>query len=706
MTDTKTSVNTSLVRFNIKDKDEVIADYIAGGYTLIKLFGKVPAEKQWTSTPFNMFLTAKDLPANYGVKLNADMLVIDYDPRNDDTPNRQAVQNLSAYLDNFVFDCFTVKTGGGGFHFYLTKPPDLAIVNALPKADYPQFAGLEFKTAGRQVVGALSVHPETQKLYTIAYRRPSHRLDAPPKLLELIKRHGAVQGIDLSHTVVKFTDDEQSEQRYITFLNSHPPAVEGGGGDTHTFKTACRGRDFNLSPEKTYELMATRWNGRCLPPWDEETLWLKVQNAYTYNSDASGIKHPHYDFSPVSLKTDDTADVKPIIFDRSATGQIKKTLHNTICFMQMAGNPLLDRLSYNLFANNIELQHVSEPIKTGWSDNDAILFKCWLSSEKMFEIPTGVIHEAALKVAMSNSFHPIIAYLEQLKWDGVPRIDKWLHVYAGADDNAYVSAVGAKTLLAGVARIYQPGIKFDHVLILEGEQGVGKSTLVDILGKNWYGDIILDPHSRDTVAALKGKWIVELAEMECVRRDAMALKRFISCTSDTARLAYARTSMDFPRQSIFIGTINPVAGKGYLQDSTGNRRFWAVTISKVLIDKLKADVDQLWAEATAVYKKGDVKLWLDDAQIQKQATELIAGRYEVDPWEEIIAAYTATREQSAEHPGIWVTTQEILDECLLIPHGSVNKGHRSRVSSIMSRLGWAYRSKWNGKHVVSCYMRD
>lgn len=705
--------------FNPNDRGDVISDYVAAGFTLIKVSGKVPVNKAWQQTEYNMFASAEDFPNNYGVKLPAEVLVIDYDPRNDKTEGKVAVKNLQKFLGNIAFDTYTVITGGGGLHIYLRKPPEIAVVNELHKVIkdkngkvieeiYPEFSGLEFKTMGRQVIGPLSIHPTTNKPYKIAFHKPSYMMDAPEALLKLVKKSDAIVGIATDKVALdKYTDDEQSVRRFKTFLLEHPPAVEGDGGDTHTYKTACRGRDFGLSPEKVFETMWVHWNPRCLPPWDDKELWMKVKSAFENNQDIQGKWNPKADFEVVPVPV----GVPVMNFDRMPkSGELKTTLHNTCLFFAIPESPVNGLLRYNLFTENIEFigkapWHAANDFRNGWSDEDAVQMKFWLSSKKLYEINTNIIHEAALKVAMDSTFHPVIEYLDGLGWDGIPRIENWLIEYAGAVDNKYTRQIGEKTLLAAVARIYEPGIKFDHVLVLEGVQGIGKSTLVHILGKKWFGDIILDPHNKDTIDALRGKWIVELSEMECTRRGVNALKRFISCTSDTVRLAYARTSKEFPRKSIFIGTINPEMGRGYLKDSTGNRRFWPVEIRGVDFNRLKNDVDQLWAEAVHKYKSGLSVLWLDDKEVQDIAATEASKRYETDPWEDIIYVFLENLKEKSGLPRDWTSVQEILDECLLIPHSKVDKFHKSRVSNVLDRLGWVYTNKRIEGKVSRCFVR-
>jgi predicted P-loop ATPase len=207
-------------------------------------------------------------------------------------------------------------------------------------------------------------------------------------------------------------------------------------------------------------------------------------------------------------------------------------------------------------------------------------------------------------VAADCPYHPVRTYLDGLEWDGTPRLDTWLVAYLGAENNAYHRAVGPKALIQAVARAYSPGYKADHVLILEGPQGSGKSSVVAALApdQGWYCDEIADLGSKDAAQDLCGKWIVELAELSAMKRSEVErTKAFVSRRVDHYRASYGRRSQDHPRQCVFLGTTN---GDAYLGDETGNRRYWPSAVGAIKLDELRRDRDQLWAEAVAAYHAG------------------------------------------------------------------------------------------------------
>ena len=239
--------------------------------------------------------------------------------------------------------------------------------------------------------------------------------------------------------------------------------------------------------------------------------------------------------------------------------------------------------------------------------------------ESIYGITGSLKIEDALTLEFEKqSFHPIKEYLSKLVWDGKPRLNKLLVDYFGADDNIYTHEAIRKPLVGAVARVYNPGIKFDLVLMLTGEQGTGKSTFINKLGKDWYSDTFLTVQGKDALEQIQGVWIMEMAELSGLRKaEIEPIKHFLSKQEDTFRAAYARTSETYRRQCIFIGTTND---KDFLRDPSGNRRFLPVDINhrkatKSIFDDLDGEIDQIWAEAMRAYKQGEKLFMSKDAEI-------------------------------------------------------------------------------------------
>ena len=341
-----------------------------------------------------------------------------------------------------------------------------------------------------------------------------------------------------------------------------------------------------------------------------------------------------------------------------------------------------------------------ESYKGYGGDTDALSFKYHVARQHKVELPTAIVHEAVALVASRNLYHPVKEYLESLTWDGVSRIDTWLSTYCQVLSTDYTDSVGAKVLIGALARIYQPGCKFDYTLVLEGSQGIGKSTVCALLGKGWYGSPSLDITNKDTVDQIRSKWIVELAEMETASRaETQALKAFLTRQTDRVRMAYARNAQEFPRTCIFIGTINPDKANGYLKDTTGNRRFWPVFCTgAIAFDDLAKDVDQLWAEAKVRYECGEDKLYLDSDNLATEASDAVNERVTSDPWEPIITHWLDSELDPETNLRIErVTVAEIYEHCL---HGSLvklNKLDQMRISRILIDHGFSLgRVTYNG----------
>jgi putative DNA primase/helicase len=244
---------------------------------------------------------------------------------------------------------------------------------------------------------------------------------------------------------------------------------------------------------------------------------------------------------------------------------------------------------------------------------------------------------------------------------------------------AYLRSVGSKWLIAAVARIYRPGCKADYVIIFEGPQGIGKSTCCRILaGDGWFADEIADLGTKDSAQDLRGKWIVELAEVAALRRGEIErVKAFVSRNVDHYRPSYGRRSMDFPRQCVFAGTTNADA---YLADETGNRRFWPVKVTGLQLDALVRDRDQLWAEAVSRFRAGE-SWWLDQ-EVEAFAAEEQEQRRQGDPWEEPILDWLG-RQTKAEH-----TVAEILQGALVREVGDWTQRDMNRVVRCLRANGY------------------
>lgn len=306
-------------------------------------------------------------------------------------------------------------------------------------------------------------------------------------------------------------------------------------------------------------------------------------------------------------------------------GKLRNTINNFSLIIE--NEPLLkDRIAYNEFSNRAnvveQLPWRAKGNLQDWTDTDDSGLRCFI--EKYYKIASTAKCSDALALSFAkHRFHPIKDYLNSLEWDGEKRVDTLFIDYLGAEDSTYVRTVTRKVLVAAVARVFNPGCKFDNMLILSGKQGVGKSTIIKKLGKDWYSDSLSTVSGKDAYEQLQGIWILEMAEMMATKKaDIEATKHFLSKQEDIYRVAYGKRTDRFPRQCIFIGTSNE---HEFLRDKTGNRRFWPVDIYEHeprldVFKDLDYEIDQIWSEALELFKNKE-SLYLsadEEKEAQKQ----------------------------------------------------------------------------------------
>ncbi len=312
-------------------------------------------------------------------------------------------------------------------------------------------------------------------------------------------------------------------------------------------------------------------------------------------------------------------------------------------------------------------------------------------------VPKDFFHDVVSDLALSSRRHPVREYLSGLTWDGTPRIDSWLSVYAGAEDGEYVRAVGALVLVAAVRRVREPGCKFDEMLVLEGEQGKGKSSLLQTLAvrEEWFSDDLpLNADTKRQMEAIAGRWIIEAGELKGMRRgDAEALKCFLSRRFDRARLSYGRAPTELLRQCVIVGTTN---SDKYLKDTTGNRRFWPVRTGELRLTELARDRDQLWAEA-AQREAAGAAIRLDPA-LYTAAADAQEDRLVGDPFMEDLQPLLGGVVGKIRTAEVWKLV------------GRADSGRRTqddanRLGEVMRRLGWERKYRRIGGESQYAYLR-
>lgn len=325
-----------------------------------------------------------------------------------------------------------------------------------------------------------------------------------------------------------------------------------------------------------------------------------------------------------------------------------------------------------------------------WADADSVRLSAWLQRTLSVDISVDACDRGVAVAAEASPYHPVRDYLDSLKWDGVARLARAPATYLGAAPSPYTELVFRWWMTAAVARTYSPGCKADNVLILEGPQGLKKSSALRTLaGDAWFSDTPIDLSNKDAFVALHGKLIVELAELESLRRaDTARAKSFFTSASDTYRPPYGKRAITVPRGCVFAGTVNHAS---YLRDETGNRRYWPIACTRIDLEALATDRDQLWAEAVWWFREG-ARWWPSTPEELRACEAAQEPRGEADEWETVIAAWVAR--ESVRQPFVRVT--DILTTVLDMPRGQWSRAEQMRVAAILQRLGWERRQVREG----------
>ncbi|NNB91573.1 virulence-associated E family protein [Corallococcus exiguus] len=300
------------------------------------------------------------------------------------------------------------------------------------------------------------------------------------------------------------------------------------------------------------------------------------------------------------------------------------------------------------------------------------------------------VRDVLRQVAHANAYDPLRDYLEGLSWDGRPRIDTFLERYLGATgDVTHLRTIGPKWLISAVARALRPGCKVDTVLILEGAQGLRKSTAFRVLAGEWFSDATLDIGHKDSAALASQFWIIELAELDAVRRasDVQALKAYVSRSEDTYRPPYGRVTVRTARRCVFVGTTN---SEEYLRnDPSGYRRWWPVRCTSIDIEALKADRAQLWAEAVARFRTGE-KWWLSEEEVPRAESQAKERSETPNDGKRDAIVQWLLRMPPARRP-VEVPLLMVAEEALGVLKGNLNAATDREIASVLRDLGFRKR---------------
>lgn len=368
-----------------------------------------------------------------------------------------------------------------------------------------------------------------------------------------------------------------------------------------------------------------------------------------------------------------------------------------------AGALVFDEFAQEILVTRaLPWEPVGSTLSRPWGEADDVRCAEWLQRHEI-NVPPIVVGRSVVAVARNVRVHPVRDYLDTLAWDGTPRIDAWAVTYLGAADTRLNRAMASLWMISAVARIMQPGCKADHMLILEGPQGIRKSTALKVLASEpWFTDELAELGSKDAAQQMRGVWIIEMAELDAMgQADVSRIKAFLSRTTDRYRPPYERYVVTVPRQCVLAGTVNPDT---YLRDETGNRRFWPVRCGAIDLDGLRRDRDQLWAEAAARFKAG-APWWLDDRELVALAGVEQEARYQGDAWDARIERWLVCEKQrvnvgSGQYedwqdryvprraPLTDVSIGEILEQAFGLEPAKWGRGEQMRVSAFLKARKW------------------
>lgn len=393
-------------------------------------------------------------------------------------------------------------------------------------------------------------------------------------------------------------------------------------------------------------------------------------------------------------------------------------LQGAIAFNQFSGRPvLLHDVPWR--RSGYVVDHLNG---VTWTDADDAGLRWWV--EKQWSLRArSPIQDAWSLACEEHAFHPVRDYLDSLEWDGVERLDTMLVRWMKAADNKYVRAVTRKWMTGAVARIYEPGIKFDTMLVLVSKQGVGKSTMARLLAKesSWFSPSLGSIEGKEGHESVMGKWIIEVAELSAFnRKESEAVKDFVARQVEFFRPAYARHAINYARQCVFFGSTNDPE---FLKDITGDRRFWPVDVYGEMGSVLSGfadEVDQLWAEAVVRYRQHEpifmetaelnklAKAAQDEHTVQNELQGMIEEYLSIplpDNWDDLsiedrrdyIAGNSLIDRSTCTRVRDKISVTEVRMECLGDRRGDIGKGNdlnTRKVASILNFLpGWTRTGK-------------
>lgn len=563
-------------------------------------------------------------------------------------------------------ETWTAITGRGGYHLYYRG-------NGKIKNRAGIIDGVDIRGNGGYVVAPPSIHKNGNR----------YEWEYSPDEFEIAKADNNVEYF-LNH-------DDQKQGAAFTM----PNIVAAGQRNQMLFRFACMMQAKGASDQSVFAATMAENESSCSPPLTEQEVRIIVSSATKYDKgkpihiDSEGVAtrenkddvigNPEWVLNFLDCNHDKDGNIK----------SVKQFVHNFEIVMDK-DDRFAGKIRFNEFAQQLYLcgnvPWEKEDNCRAWSSHDdSALFSLiqadyGLKSRQDFA-------DALKNVSMRNKFHPVRELLDSLTWDGKEHIRSLLPEYLGAEDSDYTYQVMRLWMLGAVSRVYKPGSKFDYTIILQGSQGIGKSTFLKLmaLDDSWFNDSLDSLDSDKAVQSLTGSWIIELAELKSLARTAggvESVKRFLTATQDKYRIPYERRADTFYRQCVFAGTTNK---DDFLQDETGNRRFLIVQTGvkkpskSLFVPEIMDTIKLAWAEAVHIWKNEKPQLILPEAYMQ-EAKELQEANMADDGKRGIIQEYLEGKTQ--------VCAREIWEKALG-ENVSPRKYQITEINDIIAKVpGW------------------
>lgn len=638
--------------------------------------------------------------SNWGLACGpSGLAVVDIDPRNQGDNSIDDLQRQHGKLPDTV----SALTGGGGEHHLYAQPTGDPVNSGVLAL------GVEVKAEGGYIVIAPSNHIAGRHYHWESSSRP-RETDVAPLPLWIIQR---LRRVDT-------TEYEQGGDVEDGFLGASFAAAGWLGKPLGPDKQAAR------CPWEDEHTCGKRFDGSTVifaPRKGSRVGWFFCRHSHCEHrrslddvlscipEDAKKAARDRLGLDPAYEPSRE-----PVTDPSAATGEqweVALKFTNDGRLARDAGNAALILANLDAWRGTLEYDAFSDRVR--WSrpvpdlpglaaprpgddlaDHHVLYVHHWLARVRGVSFPKTAVQDALEAAAKLREVHPVRDYLDSLQWDRVHRLPNWLQTYLGATSDPYIHAAGRWWAISAVARIYQPGCQADHLLVLEGGQGAGKSQAARILGGEWFLANLPDVTSKDAAQVLQGHWIAEIGELDAFKGAAgTRVKDWVTRTTDSYRPAYGRFTVKRPRQTVFIGTTNE---SHYLTDPTGARRFWPVRVGGLDREALLRDRDQLWAEAKHYFDCGEP--WWPGQELAQALSEAQEDRYEGDDWERRFSEWAETQNRDG------FTVGDVLAGALGLEPGKWDRRVQTRAGFALRRIGfWSRQTREDGARVRRYYRK-